>query len=190
MSHQDKIKWDKKYQENFSLFENREASDNLIKNIDKVSGKKALDVACGTGRNSIFLAKNGFEIDALDISHIALDTLKSRDFQNISCRLVDLDNCEIVENYYDLIVMTNFLDRNIIPKLKNALKAKGILFIETYMEDEMNEKTSSNPNFLLKKGELKTFFNDKFEILEYDEFFNDESELRRMKKQFVIAKKI
>ncbi len=53
--------------------------------------------------------------------------------------------------------MTNFLDRKIISSLKNALKKDGILFIETYMEDKENEKLDSNPDFLLKKGELKVF---------------------------------
>lgn len=86
--------------------------------------------------------------------------------------------------------MTNFLDRNIIPKLSNALKTDGILFIETYMEDEINEKPSSNPDFLLKKEELKTFFDDSFKLLDYEEFLNEECEIYRMKKQFIAVQKL
>jgi hypothetical protein len=86
--------------------------------------------------------------------------------------------------------MTNFLDRNIILPLANALKKDGILFIETYMEDEENEKPNSNPDFLLKKGELKTFFDNYYKILEYDEFFNETYELYRMKIQSIIVKKL
>ena len=97
---------------------------------------------------------------------------------------------EVPENSYDFIVMTNFLDRNIIVKLSNALKNDGILFIETYMHDIINEKPSSNPDFLLKKDELKTFFDDAFEVLDYDEFLNEENELYRMKKQSIAIRKL
>lgn len=190
MALKDKIKWDKKYQEIASLLENRKPSEKLIKIIEKVKGKKALDVASGAGRNSIYLAINEFDVVALDISEIALESLNNKGYKNIYCKLVDLDEYEIPKNSYDLIVMTNFLDRNIIPKLSNALKTDGILFIETYMEDDENEKPPSNPDFLLKKGELKTFFDDTFELLDYDEFFNEENELFRMKKQFIAIKKI
>lgn len=189
MSQKDKLKWDKKYQETTSLLKDREPSENLKKIVEKTKGKKALDVASGAGRNSIYLANNGFDVEALDISSVALEVLNNKGFKNISCKLVDLDEYKIPKNNYDLIVMTNFLDRNLIPKLSNALKMDGVLFIETYMEDELNEKTSSNPDFLLKKDELKTFFNDNFELLVYDEFLNTE-ELYKMKKQFIAIRKL
>ena len=189
MSQKDKLKWDKKYQETTSLLKDREPSKNLKKIVEKTKGKKALDVASGAGRNSIYLANNGFDVEALDISSVALEVLNNKGFKNISCKLVDLDEYEIPKNNYDLIVMTNFLDRNLIPKLSNALKIDGVLFIETYMEDELNEKPSSNPDFLLKKDELKTFFDDAFEVLDYDEFLNSD-ELYKMKKQFIAIRKL
>ena len=189
MSQKDKLKWDKKYQETTSLLKDREPSENLKKIVEKTKAKKALDVASGAGRNSIYLANNGFDVEALDISSVALEVLNNKGFKNISCKLVDLDEYEIPKNNYDLIVMTNFLDRNLIPKLSNALKIKGVLFIETYMEDELNEKPSSNPDFLLKKDELKTFFDDNFELLDYDEFLNSD-ELYKMKKQFIAIRKL
>jgi SAM-dependent methyltransferase len=190
MALKDKIKWDKKYQEITSLLEYRNPSEKLVKIIEKVRGKKALDVASGAGRNSIYLAKNDFDVDALDISEVALETLKNKGYKNISCKLVDLDGYEIPKNSYNLIVMTNFLDRNIIPKLSNALKLDGILFIETYMEDIINEKAPSNTDFLLKKDELKTFFDDKFELLAYEEFINEDYEIYKMKKQLIVVRKL
>lgn len=189
MALQDKIKWDKKYQETVSLLEDREPSEKLIKIIKQVKGKKALDVASGAGRNSLYLAKNGFDVEALDISQVALDVLNKKGYKNISCKFVDLDEYKI-EKSYDLIVMTNFLNREIIPKLINALKDDGVLFIETYMEDSLNEKTPSNPNFLLKKDELKTFLDDSLELLEYEEFINEDYEMYRMKKQFIAVRKL
>lgn len=114
-------------------------------------------MASGAGRNSIYLASKGFDVEAIDISQVALNELDKKGFSNITCKLVDLDEYEVSKNTYDLIIMTNFLDRNLIPKLASALKTDGILFIETYMHDEINEKPSSNPDFLLQKGELKSF---------------------------------
>jgi SAM-dependent methyltransferase len=189
MALNDKLKWDKKYENTPSLLEKREPSKKLINLLTKAKGKKALDVASGAGRNSIYLATNGFEVEAIDISQVALNELKKKGFDNITCKLVDLDEYEIAQNSYDLIVMTNFLDRNLIPKLATALKKDGILFIETYMHDKINEKPSSNPDFLLQKDELKSFFDDKFEILDYDEFENEDNELYRMKKQAITVKK-
>ncbi len=188
MALNDKLKWDKKYQTTPSLLEKREPSNKLINLLTKVKGKKALDVASGAGRNSIYLATNGFEVEAIDISQIALNELEKKGFDNITCKLVDLDEYEIPKNSYDFIIMTNFLDRNLIPKLKTALKKDGILFIETYMYDEINEKPPSNPDFLLQKDELKSFFDNKFEILDYDEFENEDYELYKMMKQYINVK--
>ena len=190
MAQKDKIKWDKKYTEISFLLEDKMPSEKLIQIEKKVKGKKALDIASGAGRNSIYLAKKGFEVEALDISKVALDVLNNKGFENINCKLVDLDEYEVPKNSYDLIVMTNFLDRKLIPKLSNALKKDGILFIETYMEDEINEKPPSNSNFLLKKEELKSFFDESFEVLDYDEFLNDDSELFKMKKQCIAVRKM
>ncbi len=189
MALNDKLKWDKKYQNTPSLLEKREPSKKLINLLTKVKGKKALDVASGAGRNSIYLASKGFDVEAIDISQVALNELDKKGFSNITCKLVDLDEYEVSKNTYDLIIMTNFLDRKLIPKLASALKTDGILFIETYMHDEINEKPSSNPDFLLQKGELKSFFSDEFEILDYDEFENEAYELYRMKKQSIEVKK-
>jgi len=189
MAIEDKIKWNKKYKDTPKLLQQREVGEKLILAINKAKGKKALDIASGAGKNSIYLAKNGFNVEALDISELALESLKEQNYENITCILVDLDNYDIPKNSYDLIVMTNFLDRKLIPKLSKALKKDGILFIETYMEDKENEKEPSNPDFLLKKDELKTFFNDRYEVLDYDEFFNESYELFRMKKESIIIRK-
>ena len=190
MAIKDKIKWNKKYQNTPSLLEERTPSKKLIKALENTVGKNALDVACGAGKNSIYLAKSGFHVHSLDISEVALETLDNRSIKNISTELIDLDEYKTVKETYDFIVMTNFLDRNIIPKLALALKKDGILFIETYMHHKDNEKPPSNPDFLLKKDELKTFFDNNYEILEYDEFDNEPEELYKMKKQAITIKKI
>lgn len=190
MAIEDKEKWNKKYKNTPKLLEDREASIKLKNIINKTKGKKALDIACGGGKNSIYLAKNGFSIDAMDISDVALESIEKRAFKNINTIQIDLEEKLNLKNeYYDLIVQTNFLDRSIIPALKNSLKKEGLIFIETYMHHEINEKQASNKSFLLKKDELKELFKEGFEILDYDEFDNEDFELYKMKKQSIIAKK-
>ncbi len=190
MAQEDKIKWNKKYQEKPELLKKRKPSSKLVQIIDQIKGDKVLEIACGTGRNSIFLAQKGFNIDALDISEVALEHLNSKGFANIKTKIVDLEEYTPEQNSYDLIVKTNYLERKLIAPLLKALKEDGIILIETYMDHPDNQKQSSNPDFLLKKGELKSFFNDDFQIIEYEEFNNEDYEIFKMRKQSIIAKKI
>ena len=195
MSQKDQLKWNKKYTDSPRLLESREASIIVQRFSRLASGKKALDIACGTGRNTLYLAQNGFEVDALDISAVALQELsqqmnKVTDLSFIHTQLLDLDQYNPPLSHYNLIINIHFLDRSLISKLGKALKKDGILIIETYMQDTENEKPNSNPDFLLKKDELPSYFNDNYEILGYEEFWNDNNELYRMRKQAIVVKRV
>ena len=195
MSVKDKAKWDAKYLKKSQLLRPREASKNLQECVVHCKGNKALDLACGAGRNSIFLAECGFEVDALDIAEIAIKALdleakKKNLLSKINTLQVDLDTYEIKKGIYDIIIMANFLDRAVLESAKNALKKDGILFIETYMVSDENEKEQSNPDNLLKSQELKNILGDSWQILYYDEFENEDYEIYKMKKQVIVAKKI
>ncbi len=190
MANKDRIKWNEKYKNTPKLLEDREPSIKLIEAIKHTKGNKALDIACGAGKNSIYLAKNNFFIDSMDISDVALKTLDKKGYKNINTIQIDLEEEFVLnKNSYDIIVQTNFLDRTIIPKLINSLKKDGIIFIETYMHHSSNEKEPSNSNFLLKQKELQKLFKDDFELIDYDEFDNEPYELYRMRKQSIIARK-
>lgn len=189
MSHKDREKWDKKYTEMSGLLEKRPPSAMLTAHLTAASGTKALDLACGSGRHSLFLAEKGFDVDAVDISTVALDHLrKQAGGLKITIIEADLDTFIPKRGAYDLIVMTNFLDRDLIARAKDALAPGGLMIIETYMADPANEKPDSNPDFLLQKGELRSLFGDGFDVLEYKEFWNEPHEKYRMKKQAVAVK--
>jgi len=194
MSLKDKEKWDAKYLKKKQLLKPRKPSQNLEKYIKYCRGTKALDLACGSGRNSIYLAECGFDVDALDIAKIAIETLNIEAKKNmlsskINSYQVDLDIYEIIQNKYDIIIMTNFLNRAVLQNAKNALKKDGILFVETYMISDENEKNSSNLANLLKSNELKNILDDSWHILYYNEFKNEDYEIYKMKKQVIVAKK-
>lgn len=195
MSLKDKDKWDEKYLIKSQLLRPRQASQNLQESIVHCKGTKALDLACGAGRNSIFLAQNGFNVDAFDIAKVAIEALneearKQNLLSKINSCVVDLDIHEIEKDIYDIIVMTNYLDRTVLESAKDALKKDGILFVETYMVSDGNEKKESDQSNLLEDEELKESLDDSWQVLFYDEFENEDYEIYKMKKQVIVTRKI
>jgi len=190
MSEFDREKWNRKYKEKPALLEARPPSPMVAEYAGKAKGRDAIDLACGNGRNTLFLAANGFHVDAVDISAVALKNLQKRiDTLDITLIESDLDLFIPHANQYDLAVMTNYLDRDLIERMAKALKQGGVFIVETYMMHPENEKKDSNHGFLLAKEELLTFFDDGFDILEYREFWNEPHELYKMRKQGIAVEK-
>ena len=188
MAQKDREKWDKKFASMPELLAPREPAKAVKEHYHDSPGKLALDVACGGGRHTLFLSERGFSVDAVDISSVALEKLAKKVNANVSLHEADLDTY-IPQKDYDIVVMTNFLDRDLIARIKATLKPQALFIIETYMDDARNEKKESNPDFLLAKKELLSLFNEGYEILAYDEFENESYEKYRMMKQAIVAKK-
>jgi len=165
LSSEDKKRWNEKYTKSL-------LPQTVIKVVDlyakEAKGNKALDIACGMGRNAKLLVKRGFEVDALDISEVAIESLE--EIPSINAQVVDFDEYSLKENAYDLIVCTYFLERKLFPQITKALKKEGIFIFETFMHDEANEKVPSNRAFLLEKGELEMTFSSDYTFLHLDHF--------------------
>ncbi len=190
MSQQDREKWDKKFQDMPDLLDNRPPSKFVAEYYHKCEGNQALDLASGGGRHTLYLSEKGFLVDSVDISTVALEKLSKKvDNDLVTLIEADLDEFKPKFNHYDIIVMTNFLDRDLIARCYDALKDDGIFVVETYMADDENEKKDSNPEFLLREDELiQTFYNG-FRRLVYEEFWNEDYEKYRMKKQAIVVQK-
>jgi tellurite methyltransferase len=135
---------------------------------------RALDVAAGTGRNSILLARAGFHVHALDFSFSGLRRLSEtakKDSLPIDCTVVDFDDFSIPERHFDLIVDINFLDRKLIPGLKQGLRIGGALLFDTFLIDQAEIGHPNNPDFLLRHYELRELL-DGLELLRYQERFS------------------
>jgi len=185
MALEDKERWNEKYQDN-------KIPDEPVKLIrDYVhlaTGKQALDIACGMGRHSKYLASLGFEVDALDISSVAIEQLQG--IPHIHAIEVDFDTYTLEKEKYDLIVCTYFLERKLFPQMIDALKPNGIILMETFLHDEDNERVPSNPAFRLNEGELEAYFDEKFELLHIPEFWDvDYLGFKTMKTSMVAKKK-
>ncbi|EDP73810.1 class I SAM-dependent methyltransferase [Hydrogenivirga sp. 128-5-R1-1] len=158
---EDRERWNKKY-----LSEKLpEEPSEIVKNFYSLAKKgKALDIAAGTGRNSIFLHKKGFQVDAVDISDVALNILKKKQ-PEINTIQADLDNFDFPLDRYEIVLNINFLNRNLIPKIKDSLKKDGVLIFETFV---LNEEAKTK-DFYLRKNELLHLFID-FYVVYYQEF--------------------
>jgi SAM-dependent methyltransferase len=107
---------------------------------------KALDIACGNGRNSLFLAEKGFRVDAVDISTIATDRLKAHNAK-IDVICTDLDTWDCPPNHYELIINIRFLDRRLFHPIQAGLKSGGLLIFESFSDREAG-------TYCLKHNEL------------------------------------
>jgi len=185
MAQEDKERWNRKYKDPQIPTE----PIQLLKDYAQLSpGKKALDIACGLGRHSKYLAEQNFEVDALDISSVAISQLQG--LPNINAIEVDFDSYQLPKERYDLIVCVYFLERSLFVPMIDALKPNGIILIETFLYDQSNERVPSNPAFLLNEGELEAAFNDRCELLHIKEYdATDYNGLKVMKAQMAARKK-
>ncbi|RLF31874.1 MAG: tellurium resistance protein TehB [Thermoplasmata archaeon] len=148
----------------------------------------ALDLACGTGRNTHFLEKLGFKIDAVDFSDYALSKINNS--ANIEKIEVDLDTYDLKQNSYDLIVNTNYLNRRLMAQMSGALKDGGVLIFETFIvAHEKEENGSMNQDYLLKNGELLETFKE-LEIIFYEERDDVNTFGEKIRVAALVAKKI
>ena len=99
-------------------------------------GARAVDIACGAGRNALHLAGLGYQVDAVDVSPEALATLRREaERVGVADRLTiieaDLDVWRPAPDRYDLAVQIGFYDPWLLPSLGPAILRGGLVIIET-----------------------------------------------------------
>lgn len=144
----------------------------LVENIGLLPRGKALDLAMGGGRNAVYLARNGFEVEGVDISPDAVRAatyLAARYNVKIKTRTADLEkDFQIEPAAYDLIICFNYLRRSLIPAIKGGIRQPGMVVYETFIVDQARFGKPKNPDFLLGHNELLDMFRD-FRCLRYRE---------------------
>ncbi|NVN92430.1 MAG: class I SAM-dependent methyltransferase [Desulfuromonadales bacterium] len=171
----DRVKWNQRY----SVEQDSPAqapAPFLVQEIERIAGlvpgKRALDIACGEGRNSIFLAQHGFSVTGIDISNEGIALARRRADQSgvvVDFLIHDLDS-PFIEGSFDLIINFNFLLRTLIPEAFSLLVPGGVFVFETLLETPPFTD-SHNPAFFLKQGELKQLFQPLYgQILLYEEY--------------------
>jgi SAM-dependent methyltransferase len=119
----------------------------------------ALDVACGRGRNALWLAEQGLRVRALDRDPAAIESLSAEAQRRrlpVDAAVHDLEagDARLGVACFDVIVGVHYLHRPLFPALVNALRPGGLLIYETFTRDQVRRGKPSNPAFLLEHGEL------------------------------------
>lgn len=159
---EDRKKWDGRYGGDayfFSLAPSAFLSGSLGMIRTLLPGMRALDVACGEGRNSIYLAREGFCVTGIDISGQGLARASdraAREGVTVDFLRADLEEYHLVGSY-DLIVNFNFLLRPLVLEEVAALSPGGVLILETIL-DAPNLVGVHRKAFLLEPGELRRMF--------------------------------
>jgi SAM-dependent methyltransferase len=147
-------------------------SEFLVENILLLPRGKALDIAMGGGKNSLFLAQMGFDVEGVDNSSEAIsmaNALAKERGVRINTRLIDLEKEPFIKaRAYDCIICFNYLQRNLFPFIRNGLRKNGVIVYETYIVDQAQFGRPKNPDHLLKHNELLELFSG-FRVLRYHE---------------------
>jgi tellurite methyltransferase len=149
----------------------------------------ALDLACGRGRNALFLAEHGRHVTSVDWSGAALDILEERakalkipvrriqridEAKQLTRAGIDLLHADLEEvtlpvNRYSLILCVRYLQRSLFPQICRALRPGGMLLFETYTRAQLDFSDGPrDPAHLLNPGELRRAFPE-LEVVFYRE---------------------
>jgi SAM-dependent methyltransferase len=166
---QDRRKWNQKYQSQNYIDE----PAAIVKHyVELAGGKNALDIAAGNGRNALFLARQGFVVDAVDIADEGLAQFVGK-HPGIHAICADLDEFDIPANRYDLIVNIKYLNRRLFPYIREGLVPGGILIFETFLDSQNPAKNQPRcRDYLLRENELLHAFSS-LKIVYYKEAKED-----------------
>lgn len=172
-------RWDERYRNND--MSDKPPEPVVVRYGDLLKPGTALDVACGLGRHTVWLAERGWHVTAVDYSSVALDALRPRVGSTVTIVKADLEAGEfdIAPASYDLICDCCFLDRPLFEPMKNGVKPGG-LFIGVFPR---------RGTFRLEAGELDPFFAD-WEILRRFEGYPGGDETRHYRDEIVARKPI
>jgi SAM-dependent methyltransferase len=153
-------KWDARYRD--GAYENRtHPTALLVEWLPRLPRGRALDVACGAGRNALFLAANGFEVTALDISTVALERGKlAAEERGLSVEWLNADFDDYVESAlpegnFELIVWVRYVHPTLLPHLAARLTVGGVLLCEQHLQSTAPVAGPTSAGFRLAPGELE-----------------------------------
>lgn len=171
-----------------SCYINEAPSDLLVDYISLLSvlemKQPILDLACGAGRNGLYLLNKGLSTVFSDRNEESLKYIEQQlesnqlvsdkdlsdklgDKRVYQTWLVDLENPEfsgLEQHAYSAIIVFRYLHRELFDTIKAAILPGGLVIYETFNESQPEFGRPKNPNFLLKSGELAQIFSD-WEIL-------------------------
>lgn len=147
----------------------------LVENFDLLTKGLALDLAMGEGRNAVYLATRGFDVDGVDMDSDAITKARAKARKLGAPIRAVIGNVEdgtyiIPIDTYDTICVFNYLHRPLFNDIRGGLKAGGVVIYQTFTTGQLDlDGGPRNPDHLLKPGELNEVFSD-WEILTSREY--------------------
>ncbi|MEM7466906.1 MAG: class I SAM-dependent methyltransferase [Pseudomonadota bacterium] len=201
MSLEDKKKWDTKYAEgayetrtypSVFLAENLRAITESLNENGANEPWRALDLACGAGRNAHYLSTHGFTVDAIDISDVGLARAKETAPETstpINWQRRDLDETQINEfPAYHLIVMFRYVDVKLLTAVTHQLSPGGFVICEEHMQTEAEVVGPQSARFRVAPDELRAALNH-LDVLTHEERIITEPNGERAAVARIIAKR-
>jgi tellurite methyltransferase len=130
---------------------------------------KALDLACGTGRNAVWLAAQGWQVTAVDGAAAAIEILHreaARRALTVDAQIADLQagDYRIAEAAWDFIAICYYLQHDLIERAKRGVVPGGTLLVIVHISEPGEQPKETR----LERGQLAAFFQD-WEVLHYFE---------------------
>ena len=120
---------------------------------------RALELACGLGHDALWLAGQGYTVDAIDVSREALRQARAdmqrRGLRSVNWIQADLDNFPLPVFRYDLIYVFRFLDRTLFPAINAHVRPGGLVIYETV---NVRRQEPMRAEHMLQLGELPGYF--------------------------------
>ena len=133
------------------------------------AGGRVLDLACGTGRHACHLCGLGHVVVAVDRDPAALRSLAET--AGIEPLVADLESgpWPLPGQSFDAVVVTNYLHRPLFPHIFAALRSGGVLIYETFAMGNEQFGKPSNPEFLLRRGELLDLIAPNLQVVAFEQ---------------------
>ena len=144
------------------------------------AGGRVLDLACGAGRNGRLFLEAGHPTVFLDINTSAVADLAG--VENADVLQFDLEDKSdptalyawpFGQRKFSAVIVTNYLWRPLLPTLVDSVAPKGVLLYETFAEGNEAFGRPSNPDFLLKTGELLDVVRNRLRVIAYGQEIRD-----------------
>ncbi|MCU7795714.1 MAG: class I SAM-dependent methyltransferase [Candidatus Thiodiazotropha sp. (ex Myrtea spinifera)] len=157
-----KSKWDTRHGD---AEKRPKAAEVLTQNLHLLPHRgQALDLACGLGGNALAMAARGMHVTAWDLSSVDIERLQkfneAQGHSNLNATMRDVEKEPPLPNSFDVIVISYYLDRQLIPHLIAALKPGGLIFYQTFTQIAVSDEGPTNPEYRLGDNELLALFSD------------------------------
>jgi tellurite methyltransferase len=182
--------WNERYRSRERAAEelNAEPTPLLVATASNLAPGKVLDLACGTGRNTLWLAERGWNVTAVDAASAAIEILQTRAAERslkINAIVADLEKeeFEIEPSRWDFIAICYYLQRNLFEPAKRGVVPGGLLLAIVHIMEPGEEESP----FRLRPGELEKYFAG-WKILHYHEGKANDAAHRRAVAEIVARK--